>query len=296
MEATTQRAQRLWQTNEGETMSGEARSDESPGRGRVLVAVLAVLVLLLLAGVAYLGLRVFDRLDAIEQRVAGLNVEATAAADASKLALERADQARAEARDAAEGRLLAEADSARARAPAADAEARAMSERERADAAAAEAERIRKEAQAEMSRLEEALGNIAETRRTALGLVMNLGEDALKFDFDKAEIRPENRELLSRIAGVLMTSSDFTLSVNGHTDDVGSDAYNQKLSERRAQAVYDYLAAAGISPAIMTVQGWGKTRPLVEGTSPEARAKNRRVELGIVNARVHYKGLDEKDD
>ena len=275
-------------------MSPEIRSDEPRKTGRVLAAALVAVILLLLAGVAYLGVRVLDRLDAIEARVAELNVETTAATDASKLALERADRAQAQARAAAEGRLLAEAETARAREHVEDAEARASSDRERADAAAAEAERIRKEAEAEMSRLEEALGNIADTRRTALGLVMNLGEDALKFDFDKAEIRPENRELLSRIAGVLMTSADYTLSVNGHTDDVGSEAYNQKLSERRAQAVHDYLVEAGISPAIITVQGWGKSRPLVEGTSPEARAKNRRVELGIVNARVNYKGVGEK--
>jgi outer membrane protein OmpA-like peptidoglycan-associated protein len=140
-----------------------------------------------------------------------------------------------------------------------------------------------------MARLEDALGDIVETRRTALGLVMNLGEEALKFDFDKAEIRPENRELLSRIAGILMTSKDYTLSVNGHTDDVGSHEYNQKLSERRAQAVYDYLVEAGLPPEILSVKGWGKTKPLVEGTSDEARAKNRRVELGLVNARVNYR-------
>ena len=90
-----------------------------------------------------------------------------------------------------------------------------------ADEAKAEAERIRREAEAELNRLEEALSKIADTRRTALGLVMNLGEDALKFDFDKSELRSENRELLARITGILLTSPDYTISVNGHTDDVG---------------------------------------------------------------------------
>ena len=73
-----------------------------------------------------------------------------------------------------------------------------------------EADRIRKQAEAEVGRLEQALGQIAETRRTALGLVMNLGSDYLKFEFDKAELRPEDRELLSRIAGILATSQDYT--------------------------------------------------------------------------------------
>ncbi len=139
-----------------------------------------------------------------------------------------------------------------------------------------------------MNRLEGALGQIAETRRTALGLVMNLGSNYLKFEFDKAELRPEDKELLSRVAGILMTSEDFTVSVNGHTDDVGTDAYNQKLSERRAEAVRDYLVKAGLPAAILSVEGHGKALPLVPGTSDAARAKNRRVELGIVNIRIQY--------
>ena len=142
--------------------------------------------------------------------------------------------------------------------------------------------------EAEVSRLEAALGQIAETRRTALGLVMNLGSNYLKFEFDKAELRPEDRELLSRIAGILMTSHDYTISVNGHTDDVGTDAYNQRLSERRAQAVRDYLVSAGLAPDIVSVEGHGKTLPLVRGTSEAARARNRRVELGMVHTQIRY--------
>ncbi len=71
-------------------------------------------------------------------------------------------------------------------------------------------------------------------------------------------------------------------------DDVGSDAYNQALSERRAQAVRDYLVKAGLPAQILTVQGHGKSLPLVRGTSEAARAKNRRVELGLVNTQIRY--------
>ena len=92
---------------------------------------------------------------------------------------------------------------------------------------------------------------------------MNLGSDYLKFDFDKAELRAGDRELLSRIAGILATSQDYTVSVNGHTDDVGTPEYNQKLSLRRAQAVRDYLVQAGLPPGILSVTGHGKSRPLV---------------------------------
>jgi outer membrane protein OmpA-like peptidoglycan-associated protein len=162
-------------------------------------------------------------------------------------------------------------------------QAQAEAERARADA-----ERVRKQAEAELNRLEKALGQVAETRRTALGLVMNLDSDYLKFDFDKAELHQTDRELLSRVAGILLTSPDYTVSVNGHTDDVGTGEYNQKLSERRAQAVRDYLVKAGLPAEILSVTGHGKKRPLVPGTSEAARARNRRVELGIVNTRIQY--------
>ena len=269
---------------------------ETEKNPRILPLVLTVVFLLVAAGLGYLGLKVLDRLDAIETRVTTLGEEASQAATASTEALEQARRAEESARAAAEGRELAESESLRAQETAAtaqqeaaNAQEHARSAREEADAAKAEADRIRQEAEAELNRLEEALSKVVETRRTALGLVLNLGEDSIKFDFDKAELKPKERELLSRIAGILLTSSDYTVSVNGHTDDVGTEDYNQKLSERRAEVVHRYFLEAGVPGEIMTVTGWGKTKPRVEGTSDAARAKNRRVELGIVNSRVNYR-------
>ena len=218
---------------------------ETEKNPRILPLVLTVVFLLVAAGLGYLGLRVLDRLDAIEGQVTTLGEEASRAATASTEALEQARRAEESARAAADGRELAEKDTLRAQETAAKAEAEATtaqeharSAREEADAAKAEAERVRQEAEAELSRLEEALSKVVETRRTALGLVLNLGEDSIKFDFDKADLKPKDRELLSRIAGILLTSSDYTVSVNGHTDDVGTEDYNQKLSERRAEVVH----------------------------------------------------------
>ena len=260
----------------------------APKSSRTGVLLLLVLFILLLSGASFLGYRILGRLDAIEAQVADLSTQAIEANDAAKRALERAERAENQARAAAEGRLLAEAGAARAEEDAAAAREDSAQSRAEAERARAEADRIRQEAEAELNRLEGALGQIAETRRTALGLVMNLGEDSLKFDFDKAELRPENRELLARIAGILLTSQDYTIQVNGHTDDVGDEAYNLGLSERRAAAVRDYLVEAGVNDAIVSVKGWGKTQPLVKGTSDADRARNRRVELGIVNIRVNY--------
>jgi outer membrane protein OmpA-like peptidoglycan-associated protein len=265
------------------------------GHSTGVVVLLVLLLVVVLVGLGFLGYQVRQRADAVEQQLARLSARTDEAAALSRQAMERADAAEASARTAAEGRQSAEAETTRAHeeAEAARSETEAArqaaaGEREKAVRAQAEADRIRKEAEAELNRLQNALSQVAETRRTALGLVMNLGGDHLKFAFDKAELRPQDKEVLSRIAGILLTSPDYTISVNGYTDDVGTDEYNQKLSERRAQAVRDYLVQAGLPPEILTVAGHGKSHPLVPGTSEEARAKNRRVELGIVTTRILY--------
>jgi len=261
--------------------------ERSPGV-RGVVALLAALLVVLLVGLGLFGRDVLRRMDTIERQLASLSTRADEAAGLSRQAIERAAAAEAQARAAATERELAEAQTTLAREEAGTARRQVASALETAAQAQVEADRLRKQAEAEANRLEQALGQIAETRRTALGLVMNLGSDYLKFEFDKAELRPEDRELLSRIAGILMTAKDYTISVNGHTDDVGTEEYNLKLSERRAQTVRDYLVKAGLSPDILSVTGHGKSRPLVPGNSEQARAKNRRVELGIVNTKILY--------
>ncbi len=257
--------------------------------------VLALLIVVILVGLGLLGLQMMARFDEVDRQLAGLSARADESMELSMQAIDRAGDAEAFARSAVEGRERARAETADARGDAAEARDEAEGAQEEAETARraaaraeAEARRIRQEAETELTRLQEALGQIGETRRTALGIVMNLGSEYLKFEFDKAELQPADRELLSRVAGILLTSREYTVSVNGHTDDVGSSDYNQELSERRAQAVRDYLVEAGLSPEILSVTGHGKERPLVTGTSDEARARNRRVELGIVNTKIRY--------
>jgi outer membrane protein OmpA-like peptidoglycan-associated protein len=260
---------------------------DPPPTGRGLVGLIALLMAVI-AALGYLAYRNDQHLRAVERQLAAVSARAEASATLARQAMDRAVSSETAARAAAEGRQAAEAETADARQQKEAAVQEATTARETASRAQAEADAIRKKAEAEVNRLQAALGQIAETRRTALGLVMNLGGDHLKFEFDKADLRPEDKELLARIAGILMTSHDYTISVNGHTDDVGSDAYNQKLSERRAQSVRDYLVQAGLSPEILSVEGHGKSLPLVRGTSDAARAKNRRVELGLVNTQIRY--------
>lgn len=280
----------------GSSLSLQDEEETSePARGSGTRLTILVAILLLLAGLAFLGYEIRQRADAVERQLATISAKSNEATALAQQATARAAQAEALAKAAAEGRQLAETQTAEARQETDvarqetdAARQEATSARETAARAQAEAAQVRKKAEAELNRLEAALGQIAETKRTALGLVMRLGSDYLKFEFDKAELRPEDRELLSRIAGILLTSEDYTISVNGHTDDVGTQAYNQTLSERRAKAVRDYLVKAGLPAEIVSVTGHGKALPLVPGSSEQARAKNRRVELAIASTRIQY--------
>ena len=152
------------------------------------------------------------------------------------------------------------------------------------------AEEIRKRRDSELDGMRDALGRIAETERTPMGVVVSLGEDSFLFDFDKADLRARNREILSLISGVLLASYGYKLYVYGHTDDQGDPTYNQQLSERRADAVRAYMVEAGLPVEIIESKGFGQSSPRVRGTSDEARKHNRRVEIGIVDTVVEYKG------
>jgi outer membrane protein OmpA-like peptidoglycan-associated protein len=231
----------------------------------------------------------------MQQEIAALRQRMEEVASKAESARSQAAAAQQSARQSSVAREAAEHAKEAAQAEAKHAQDRAEQARELADSAqkekeqlVAEAERTKKEREDELIRLQEALGKIAETRRTAMGLVMNLDSNAIQFEFDRATLQPENRELLSRIAGILLASKGYQITVYGHTDDVGSDAYNQELSARRAQTVRDYLVEAGVSPEIISTKGYGKRSPLVEGKTAEARAKNRRVEIAIVDTILDF--------
>ena len=99
------------------------------------------------------------------------------------------------------------------------------------------------------------------------------------FDFDKATIKPQFKPELNKIAAELARSGARTVIVVGHTDSVGTDAYNQRLSERRAKAVATYLADAGVPKANLSVDGRGEKEPRASNQSKDGRAQNRRVEI-----------------
>lgn len=192
-----------------------------------------------------------------------------------------AEKAAALAAVAAQGQK--EAESGRQQAEAAAQQAVVQSQ-----AAQEKMAQMQRQREAELDRMQQAFNRVVETRRTANGMVISLPNSVFRFDFDKADLNQHNRELLSRIAGILLASKGYGLSVFGYTDDVGSAEYNQQLSLRRAAAVKDYLVQAGIDPDIVNVKGYGKSSPLVEGASSDSRAKNRRVEIALTDSSIHF--------
>ena len=101
----------------------------------------------------------------------------------------------------------------------------------------------------------------------------------LLFDFNKADIKPQYYKNLDEVIKVLKANPGLKVEIQGHTDNIGSAAYNMKLSLRRAQAVANYLIKHGISPSRLKVKGYGFTRPVASNDTPEGRALNRRVQL-----------------
>jgi outer membrane protein OmpA-like peptidoglycan-associated protein len=217
--------------------------------------------------------------------------ESAAVAASSKSAQEAAARAAiaAQLRTQAEsGKQQAEAAAQQAQTVAQQAQTAAQQANEQARQAQDKMSEMRHEREEELNRMQDALNRVAETHRTPNGMTIVLPNSIFRFDFDKANLNPSNRELLSRIAGILLASKGYGLSIFGYTDDVGSPAYNEQLSVRRADAVRSYLVQAGIDPSTVNVKGYGKTSPLVQGNSSDARAKNRRVEIAVTDSSLRF--------
>ena len=148
-----------------------------------------------------------------------------------------------------------------------------------ADQAKNEAERIRQERDEAKTRLQTALSAIVETRTTTRGIIVNLPD--ILFNVNRATLKPHAKEKLSRICGIMQVAGEHNLSIEGHTDSIGSNAHNQLLSERRSKSVYNYLAACGLQASKLSSKGLGETQPLVSNDTSRGRQKNRRVEIVI---------------
>jgi outer membrane protein OmpA-like peptidoglycan-associated protein len=206
--------------------------------------------------------------DALRQRNEAdrKNLDAQAAAQQAAGAQADAERAR---NDAQKKQQVAEADSDRNRAAAAS-----------SDAQLQQALRDREELRA---RLLQQFNLILETRDTARGLVLNMSD--VLFDSGKFTLRPLAREKLAKISSIVLGYPSLKLAVEGNTDSVGTEAFNQQLSEQRAEGVRSYLTAQGVPESSTTATGFGKNRPIASNDTSAGRQQNRRVEL-IVSGEV----------
>ena len=123
------------------------------------------------------------------------------------------------------------------------------------------------------------LNQVLETRDTARGLIVSMPD--VLFDTGKADLRAGARERLAKVAGILIAYPDLQVEIDGYTDNTGTAAFNQQLSEERAQVVRDYISQQGVPTGSISVRGFGEDNPLVSNDTPSGRQQNRRVELVV---------------
>jgi outer membrane protein OmpA-like peptidoglycan-associated protein len=201
---------------------------------------------------------------------------------------QQAQQAAQQSQLAAQQSQLAEqqqaAQRAQAEAAAAEAEARAQKARQEQQAAEQSAQQAAQQTAQIRERLKEQLNQVLQTTETARGLIVNMSD--VLFDFNKYTLKPEAREKLAKVSGILLAYPNLKLQVEGYTDNIGSDEYNQKLSEERADGVRSYLVSQSVSNANITAAGLGKSNPIADNSTNSGRAQNRRVELVVSGASI----------
>jgi outer membrane protein OmpA-like peptidoglycan-associated protein len=242
-----------------------------------------------------------DRADNERNASAGREANANAATADAVRDRDEADRKKHEAevaaRQAQGAQASAEADSDRNRAAAASADQQAQQARSAQATAEADSDRNRAAAaysdlQAQQAihdreelraKLLQQFNLILETRDTARGLVVNMSD--VLFDSGQFTLRPMAREKLAKISGIVLAYPTLLLAVEGNTDSVGTEEFNQTLSEKRAESVRSYLTHQGVPEASTTAEGFGKTRPIASNDTADGRQQNRRVEL-IVSGEV----------
>jgi outer membrane protein OmpA-like peptidoglycan-associated protein len=175
-------------------------------------------------------------------------------------------------------RLKLESDN-RANAAKADADRDRAASQAALDAAAKQVAQLEAQKAALRTQLLAQFNSILQTEDTARGLIVNMND--VLFDTAKSTLRPLAREKLAKVAGIVSGHPGLKLDVEGHTDSVGTDEYNQTLSEQRGTSVRDYLTGQGMAAASVTSKGFGESQPIASNDTVPGRQQNRRVELVI---------------
>lgn len=207
------------------------------------------------------------RKQAAERQQAAVDARRVAEDQAQQSQMQ-AQQSQLEAQQAAAAKAQADAERARAEAEAAEARARAAAASKSADDANAIRERLRNQ-----------LNSVLATSETARGLIVNMSD--VLFDTGKYTLKPDAKIALAKVAGILQAYPGLKLQIEGYTDSVGGDDYNQKLSENRAGAVRDFLVSQGVPMDNTSATGYGKSNPVADNSTAAGKAKNRRVQLVV---------------
>ena len=210
------------------------------------------------------------------QEAERIQKEKDAAAAAAKTKAE--EQAAVEAKRqseltaAKEAQMKAEAAQAQA-----EAEAKQAAEQAKAQAAKEDAERARAATAALRSQLLQQLNSVLQTTDSPRGLVVNMAD--VLFDFGKYDLKPDAKIKLAKLAGIIQAHPGLNLAIEGHTDNIGSDEANMKLSQQRGDTVRGFLVQQGLGAETVTAVGLGKAEPVADNSTNEGRQKNRRVEI-----------------
>jgi outer membrane protein OmpA-like peptidoglycan-associated protein len=188
-------------------------------------------------------------------------------------------KADAEAQAAAEAQRQAELTAAKEAQMKAEAEAKQAAEKARAEAAKEEAERAKAATAALRAQLLQQLNSVLQTTDSPRGLVVNMAD--VLFDFGKYNLKSDAQIKLAKLAGIIQAHPGLHLAIEGHTDNIGSDEANMKLSEQRAGAVRDFLVQQGLAQEAVSALGLGKAEPVADNSTNEGRQKNRRVEIVV---------------
>jgi outer membrane protein OmpA-like peptidoglycan-associated protein len=222
------------------------------------------------------------RADAEEQ--ANRRQEAEQARLQAEKAMADAERMKEEAMRAAAEAAKAKEDADRARQAAVAEQQEALAQKQTAVAEAEKARQAAAKAESEKAdmraQLLSQLNSILQTNDSARGLIVNMSD--VLFDTGSFTLRPGAREKLAKVSGILLAHPGLTMQIEGHTDSVGGDAFNVRLSEQRADSVRDFLGEQGVSPSSITAQGFGKGEPVATNDTAEGRQRNRRVEI-VVN-------------
>ncbi len=205
--------------------------------------------------------------------------ERQAAAERAAAAKARAEQEAAASAQAQAAQAAAEAARQKAQAEAEQAQAQAQEEQQTAQEAAQRAQQADQQRIAMRNRLQQQLNSILQTRQTPQGLVVTMSH--VFFATGQAILHEDTRETLAKLAGVLLAYPGITVEVDGYTDDTGSEATNQELSQKRADAVRDLLVQQGVPASSITSRGMGESNPVAPNDTATGRAMNRRVEIVI---------------